>query len=192
MEDFFKEGSLKALDYVIKSIESKDKRGYSRAARNDFRSYPNKVADFLLDGGHRFAVAAACALKKEIKSSLSAEEIIDHYLGELAVGSVENVLPFLRGVKHEVEKANRNGNYLVERVINAIESEEDFTGGVAKKAVEDLISFVTDYGKDKANEVLACTEDVKSPQDYMNMLANGETEKVLPFLYNLRDHISSD
>ncbi|MBW2981441.1 hypothetical protein KY343_01045 [Candidatus Woesearchaeota archaeon] len=180
--------SLQALDHVIEDLEEgKTLVIYSSFHGGCSKEHAQEVADYLLDGGNRFALSAAGILKEQLGLELNEGEVVDHYLGALAIGDAETVLPFLKLVKYEAENKKPSNRYLVERVINALESEEEMEGDV-EHAVSHLAQFMSGDGKDKAAEAVVSLGVVRNPNEYIDMIRNG-SGLAIPFLYALRDQI---
>jgi len=181
--------SLQALDNVIKDIEEgKNLVVYSDSQGGCSKEYAQEVAEYLVDGGNRFALAAAGILKEKLGLKLNEGELVDHYLGALAIGDYETVLPFLKLVRYETKHKKSNNRYLlVERVINVLESNEDIEGE-AEHAVSHLVQFMSEDGKDKTAEAIVSLGVVRNHNEYIDMIRKGNG-LAIPFLYALRDQI---
>jgi len=176
--------SLESVDKVIADIEQGRDITVGKS-----KDYTDDVINFMLDGGYeRFALNAARALKTVLGTSLSEAELVDHYIASLTLGNSRLALPFLKGVKVELEKG-AHSDYLVERIINAVESGENLTRNGGKKLVEEFSAFVMDYGKDYAERVISERGFFRTSQDFIDDLKKGNEGGVLPFLYALRDEV---
>jgi hypothetical protein len=84
----------KQIDKIVKRIEDQ-----KRVSDQD----TNNLVTFLNDGGRRHAIKAVKSLNLRL-DGISHEDAVDHYIGLIALGNVDEPLPFLYQIRSELKR----------------------------------------------------------------------------------------